>query len=186
MSASDAIPTLRTERLLLRGFRETDLDAFAAIGADPEVMRYLGDGRTFGRDDAWRQMAMFLGHWALRGFGPWAVEERSTGAYVGRVGLYCPEGWPGPEVGWVLARAHWGKGFALEAARAALDHAFRVLGWSRAISVIQPDNARSIRVAERLGERLDGDMMVRGQRARIYAIDAETWRQLAPVSGRTL
>ena len=168
--------TLETPRLLLRPFRDTDLDVYAAIHADPEVMRYLGDGKPLTRDDAWRSMAMMVGHWALRGFGMWAVEEKSTGAMVGRVGLYCPEGWPGQEVGWTLAREHWGKGYAFEAAEVSLDHAFQTLQWPRAISLIHPDNQRSIRVAERLGERFDREIELRGHPALLYSIERVAWR----------
>jgi RimJ/RimL family protein N-acetyltransferase len=156
---------------LLRAFRESDLDAYAAMCADPEVMRYLGARSVLNRDDAWRQMAMFVGHWQLRGFGVWAVEERATHALVGRVGLHFPEGWPDREIAWTLARPYWGRGLALEAARAALAHAFGPLGWNRAISLIDPDNRRSIRLAERLGERFEREVMVRGHRVALYAID---------------
>jgi len=93
---------------------------------------------------------------------------------------------PPREVGWVLARSHWGKGFAREAAQAALDHALGRLRWPRAISLIHPDNARSIRVAEGLGERLEGETVVRGGPVRVYAITAEEWARLARVAGRTL
>ena len=168
----------------LRGFRDSDLDAMAAMCADPDVMRYLGDGRTLDREDAWRQMAMFVGHWTLRGFGPWAVQELESGAYVGRVGLYYPEGWPGRELGWVLAREHWGKGYATEAAGAALVHAFETLGWPRTISVIYRDNARSIRVAERLGEHREGPTTIRGHTADVWVIDREAWRLRASCGDR--
>lgn len=171
------IVTLETERLLLRAFRDGDLDAYAAMCADPEVMRYIGARSVLSRDDAWRQMAMFAGHWQLRGFGLWAVEERATGAFVGRVGLYCPEGWPDRELAWTLARPHWGKGYALEAARAALAYAFETLGWPRVISLVDPDNKRSIRLAERLGERSAGDATVHGARVLVYTIDRATWQE---------
>ena len=138
-------------------------------------MRYLGDGQPLSRENAWRQMAMFIGHWSLRGFGMWAVEERETGAFAGRVGLHYPEGWPGREVGWTLAREHWGKGYAFEAAAASLDHAFRTLEWPRAISVIDPDNHRSIRVAERLGERRDREVELGGRRVLLYSIERDDW-----------
>jgi RimJ/RimL family protein N-acetyltransferase len=167
--------TLETERLLLRHFRSSDLDAFAAMSADPEVMRYLGEGKPLTREDAWRSMAMIAGHWMLRGYGIWAVEEKATGALVGRVGLYYPEGWPGQEVGWALAREHWGKGYAVEAARASLQHAFQTLEWPRAISLIGPDNYRSIRVAERLGERFERSVEVRGRPALLYAVERSAW-----------
>ncbi len=178
------IPELTTSRLSLRAFRESDLDAMAAMCADPDVMRYLGDGRTLDREDAWRQMAMFVGHWSLRGFGPWAVQEAASGAYVGRVGLYYPEGWPGRELGWVLGREHWGKGYATEAAGAVLDHAFGTLGWPRTISVIYRENARSIRVAEHLGAHLDGQATIRGHIADVYVIDRAAWRLRASCGDR--
>ncbi len=168
--------TLQTERLLLRPFRDTDIDAYAAMCADPDVMRYVGDRGVLSRDDAWRQMAMLLGHWQLRGFGMWAVEEPTTGAFVGRVGLHFPDGWPDREVAWALARPYWGRGFAFEAARAALGHAFGPLAWERAISLIDPQNTRSVRLAERLGERFDRRVEVRGHVVSLYAITHEAWR----------
>ncbi|MEO6877491.1 MAG: GNAT family N-acetyltransferase, partial [Gemmatimonadaceae bacterium] len=86
------IPEIETERLLLRGYRQSDFEAYAAMMADPDVVQYLSDGKPMNRVDAWRQMAMFAGHWELRGFGVWAVEERSTGAFIGRIGCFEPEG----------------------------------------------------------------------------------------------
>ena len=100
--------TLASRRLLLRMFRESDLDAYAAMCGDPEVMRYLGDGYPLTRAEAWRNMALVLGHWQLRGFGLWAVEERATGLLAGRVGCWQPEGWPGLEIGWALRREFLG------------------------------------------------------------------------------
>lgn len=101
------VPTIETERMVLRPFRDDDLDAYAAMSADPEVTRYLsGDGATMSREDAWRSMAMLAGHWTLRGYGTWAAELKATGELAGRVGLHNPEGWPGLEVGWAFARAH--------------------------------------------------------------------------------
>lgn len=164
--------TLETDRLRLRMFRDDDLDAYAPIVADPEVMRYLGDGKPLDRAGAWRQMAQVLGHWTLRGYGLWAVEERATGALVGRIGLYNPEGWPGFELGWVLARPYWGKGYATEGARRALAHAFGELGRDHVISLIYPANAASIRVAERLGETLEGRTELYGREVLIYGISA--------------
>lgn len=175
-----SVLTIETERLLLRTFRDNDIDAYATMCADPDVMRYLGGRSVLSRDDAWRQMAMFAGHWQLRGFGVWAVEERSSGMLVGRVGLHFPEGWPDRELAWTLARPYWGRGFAEEAARAALGYAFESLEWHRAISLIDPDNHRSIRLAERLGERFEGEVTVRGYRLALYAIDRDSWRAVKP------
>ena len=95
-------PSLETSRLRLRQFAESDLDDYASMCADPEVMRYVGDRGPLSRDDTWRQLAMLVGHWALRGYGMWAVEELGSGAFVGRVGLHYPEGWPEPEIGWAI------------------------------------------------------------------------------------
>jgi RimJ/RimL family protein N-acetyltransferase len=168
--------TLETERLILRMMREDDLEEYAKIYADPEVVRYLGEGRTLDRTGAWWHMAMVLGHWALRGYGPWAVEERASGRLVGRVGFLNPEGWPGFELGWVLAREHWGKGYATEAGRRALAHAFERMGRDHVISLIHPDNANSIRVAERLGERLEARTPLFGREVFVYGIGREAWR----------
>ena len=168
-------PTLETERLWLRAFREEDLDAYAAICADPEVMRYLGDGQVLSRADAWRQMALIIGHWTLRGYGLWAVEERATGVLIGRLGFFNPEGWPGFELGWMLRRASWGQGYATEGAGRALAHAFTEMGRDHLISLIRPDNRASIRVAERLGERLERRTDLFGQEALVYGIDRARW-----------
>lgn len=165
---------LETERLLLRAFSDGDLDAYAAMCADAEVMRYLSvTGALLSREDAWRQMALFAGHWALRGFGMWAVEERESGRFIGRVGLHQPEGWPDRELGWSLARPAWGRGYATEAARAAADYAFRTLRWSHLIHLILPGNDRSIRVAGRLGARPAGTDIVRGVTQLVYRL--ESW-----------
>ena len=161
---------LETERLRLRVFRDDDLDAYARICADPEVMRYLGDGKPLTRDDAWRQMAWILGHWQLRGYGLWAVEERATGTLIGRIGHINPEGWPGFELGWMLGRAFWGRGYATEGARRALEFAFAELKQRHVISLIRPDNTPSIRVAERLGESLEGRVHLFGAEALVYGI----------------
>jgi RimJ/RimL family protein N-acetyltransferase len=166
---------LDTERLRLRLLRDDDLDAYAELCADPEVMCYVGDRGVLSREDAWRQMALLAGHWQLRGFGMWAVEDRTTGAFIGRVGLHYPEGWPDREVAWAIGRKYWGQGLAFEAARAALAHAFDTLHWPRAVSLIDPANHRSIRLAERLGERFERETEVRGHRVHLYAIERQSW-----------
>ena len=161
---------LETERLRLRAFRNEDLDAYAPMCADPEVMRYLGTGVTLSRGDAWRSMAGFLGHWALRGYGMWALEEKATGAFVGRAGFLNPEGWPGFELGWTLGRQHWGRGYATEAARRALDYAFEELAQPRVISLIRPGNEPSKRVAERLGQKPVREIELLGGPATVYEV----------------
>jgi RimJ/RimL family protein N-acetyltransferase len=162
--------TVETERLRLRLFCEADLDAYAEMFAAPEVMQYISDGRTLTRAEAWRSMATMLGHWQLRGYGLWAVEEKTSGVMVGRVGCWQPEGWPDFEIGWMLRRAYWGKGYATEAAQASVQFAFETLGRSHIISLINPANAASIRVAERLGETLAGETEIFGRRVLIYEL----------------
>jgi RimJ/RimL family protein N-acetyltransferase len=168
---------LETERLVLRMFQESDTDAYAEMVADPEVMRFLGGGQPVPRAEAWRNMAMILGHWHLRGYGMWAVEEKAGGEMLGRVGCWRPEGWPGLEVGWTLRRRFWGRGYATEAARAAIDYAFTTLGQTRVISLIAPENVNSIRVAERLGEKPVGEWEVFGTKVITYAIGREEFKR---------
>jgi RimJ/RimL family protein N-acetyltransferase len=162
--------TLQTERLILRMFREEDFEQHARICADPEVTRYLGEGRPLSRLEAWRSMAMILGHWQLRGYGPWAVEERATGNLIGRIGFFYPEGWPDFELGWVLGQESWGKGYASEGASRALDYAFTEMGRDHVISLIDPENTASIKVAERLGEKVEGHTEVFGHAVLVYGI----------------
>jgi RimJ/RimL family protein N-acetyltransferase len=161
-------------------WREEDFEQYAAITADAEVMRYLGEGKPLSRGDAWRQMAFHVGHWHLRGYGMWAVEEAATGRLAGRIGFLNPEGWPGFELGWTLGREFWGRGYATEGARRALAFAFEELGRDHVISLIRPDNRPSIRVAERLGERLERTTEVFGADALVYGIAREDWQGRAP------
>jgi RimJ/RimL family protein N-acetyltransferase len=163
------VTELMTPRLELRRWSEQDLDAYAALVADAEVMRYLR-GRAIDRAAAWRELALFIGHRELRGFSQAAVIERSTGRLIGRGGLWMPDGWPGLEVGWVLERASWGNGYASELGRAVRDHAFEALGASHLISVIHRDNQRSIRVAEAIGATFERPIELHGMPCLIYGL----------------
>ncbi len=160
---------LLTERLHLRPFRPDDFEAHARICADPEVMRYIRAG-ALSRSDAWWQMARYMGHWQIRGYGLWAVVERSTGALVGHLGFLHPEGGHGFEMGWALAREAWGRGYALEGMRAAIAHGFTELGRERIVCVIHPENARSIRVAERLGATPEGEIEDSGKTLLLFSL----------------
>ena len=162
------IPTLSTPRLTLRAFENSDLDAWAAIVADPEGQRYVGG--VMSRVDAWLRLAAYHGHWVLRGYGQWAVVETASGRLLGRAGLWNPEGWPELEVGWTLARSAWGNGYATEAGRAAIDWGRSELGLTRIASVINPENARSIAVAERLGMTFDRTADLGGEPVSVYAM----------------
>ena len=166
-----------TERLLLRQLREEDLDAYAGFMADPIVMEHMGGVSS--RADAWRHIAVILGHWQLRGFGMYAVCEKGSGRFVGRIGPNFPESWPDREIGWLLGREFWGKGYASEAAAAMRDMVFETLGWNRLVSLIAPGNVGSEKVAERIGESLTDEIFwVRGQfETRVFALKRSAWER---------
>lgn len=142
-------PTLETERLILRPPIEADLEPWVLFSGDEEASRYIGGLLT--RSATWRMMAMITGAWTLRGFSMFSVIEKSTGQWVGRLGPWMPEGWPGTEVGWGIARQHWGKGYATEGAIATIDWAFDAHGWTEVIHCIEAANTNSQAVAKRLG-----------------------------------
>lgn len=170
------IPRIETERLVLRAIDPArDFEPWSKAMADAETVRFIG-GQVLDRALAWRNMAMVVGHWSIRGYGFFSVEHRETGEWLGRVGPWYPEGWPAPEIGWTITREHWGRGYATEAARASLDYAFGTLGWRRAIHVILKGNERSAAVAGRLGsvlvETRQGLPGVTDQEIEIYAQEA--------------
>lgn len=178
--------TLETERLTLRMWRESDFEQYAQICADPDVMRFLG-GKSLSRLEAWRHLATLVGHWHLRGYGHWAVEEKESGRLIGRIGFLNPEGWPAFELGWTLGRDFWGRGYATEGARRALLYAFKEMNKEHVISLIDPQNRSSIRVAERLGERPERRVEFLGKEVIVYGIDRATWQAastpISPIAG---
>jgi len=147
-------PTLETERLILRPPIESDLDGWAELLGDEETARYIGGHMP--RAAAWRAMAAMTGAWPLRGFSMFSVVEKASGRWIGRLGPWAPEGWPGNEVGWALLKQACGKGYATEGAARTIDWAFDELGWDDVIHTINPENHASIRVAERLGSAWRG------------------------------
>jgi RimJ/RimL family protein N-acetyltransferase len=170
---------LETDRLIMRMWKESDFERHAEICADPLVMRFLGEGKSLNRQEAWRHMAMLAGHWHLRGYGHWVVEEKSSGKYAGRVGFFNPEGWPGFELGWTLGRDYWGQGYATEAAQKALQFAFTEMNREHIISLIDPENRASIKVAQRIGEKVEGKAEVFGKELLVYGINRGEWRNRA-------
>jgi RimJ/RimL family protein N-acetyltransferase len=173
-----AMPT--TERLILRPWKPSDREPFAQINADREVMRYIRDGSTLTRQESDELLNQIEEHWAQHGFGLWCAAPRDEpDACLGFVGLaipsFLPAVLPAVEVGWRLTRAAWGRGLATEGARASLAHAFGPLELGSVISVIDPDNARSIRVAEKLGMRREASHRhpVTGRKLLAYAISSQ-------------
>ncbi|MEZ5716474.1 MAG: GNAT family N-acetyltransferase [Paracoccaceae bacterium] len=165
------IPTLETARLILRAPQESDFEHERDFYAT-EAARFVGGPKQ--PHETWRMLAMMLGHWALRGYGFWALEDKATGTYQGRVGLWFPYGWSEREIGWTLMPHGQGKGFATEAAEAARAYAYDTLGWDTAISQIAAANDASKAVARRLGAHFE----------RIYDDPqygpVEIWRHLSP------
>ncbi len=147
-------PTLETERLLLRVPVLADFDRYAELLASEEAARYIGG--TLLRAPAWRKFLQMPGAWLLQGFAMFSVVEKASGRWLGQMGPWCPEGWPGNEIGYAFHPDAWGQGFAVEAGLAARDWAFEALGWDDVIHCIDPGNAPSQKVAQRLGSRKRG------------------------------
>lgn len=142
-------PTLETPRLVLRLPRAEDFEPFAAFMADPTTATYVGGPIPY--NTAWRAWSTIAGAWALYGFSMFSIVEKATGQWVGRAGPWMPVNWPGSEVGWGIVASAQRKGYATEAATAAIDWAFDTLGWSEVIHCINPENLASIGVAQKLG-----------------------------------
>jgi len=142
-------PVLETERLILRPTRSEDFDAYARFMDDDEAARFIGGAQS--RTIAWRGFLQIAGAWQLQGYSMFSVISKQTGNWIGRVGPWVPEGWPGNEIGWGIVPDLWGRGYATEAARAAIDWAFDALGWDEIIHAIAPDNPGSQAVARKLG-----------------------------------
>lgn len=145
---------IETERLILRPPQAGDFDAWATLMADEDTARFIGGVQP--RPVAWRGFLTMVGAWSIQGFGMFSVLEKSSGRWIGRLGPWQPDGWPGTEVGWALLPDARGRGHATEGAAAAMDYAFDVLGWHEVIHCIDPDNAPSRKVAVRLGSRPRG------------------------------
>lgn len=154
MSLAFTIPTIETERLRLRAPVLADFEHWAAFF---ETERSAFEGGPLPRRAAWRVWASDVSIWALRGYGPFGVEDRATGAYLGEVGIYEGDSFPEPELGWFVLPEAEGKGYAAEAARAVMDWAHESFGWTRLVNIISPENTRSIALGQRLGGVIDPD-----------------------------
>ena len=175
MTTTIRIPTLETDRLVLRAFRPADWDRFADMESKPEMRRYRG-ANLLSREEAWASMQLILGQWGLRGYGLFAVAERGGAPFIGFAGVLHPADWPEPELAYSLDVPFWGQGFAVEAAAAARDWAFADHDFERLASFILPDNSRSIAVAQTLGAVREGMVALRG-------FAAEWWVHRRPGAG---
>lgn len=151
-----AEPHIETERLILRPPRAEDFAGWAAMMADADNSRFIGG--PLGARAAWASLSIMAGAWSLHGFGNFSILLKASGDWIGRAGPWMPPGWPGQEIGWALLKAHWGQGFAEEAARAAMAWSREALGWDHVIHVIDPRNDASIELAERLGSRFEREL----------------------------
>lgn len=165
-------PVIETERLVLRIPRIGDFERFAELHADEEAARHIGGAVT--RAEAWRRFLSQPGAWVVQGFGMFAIVERDSGRWLGQAGPWRPEGWPGNEIGYSLHPDAWGRGYALEAATAAIEWALEHLGWDGFIHCIAPENAASQKLAKRLGSTLQGPASLPPPHAHVAA---EIWGQ---------
>jgi RimJ/RimL family protein N-acetyltransferase len=147
-------PTLETGRLILRPPQIGDFERYAELLGDAQAARYIGG--QLSRPAAWRRFLQMPGAWAVQGFGMFSVVEKASGRWIGQIGPWKPEGWPGNEIGWSFHPDAWGRGYATEAGAAAIDWAFANLGWDDVIHCIHPDNQASQRLAMRFGSRNRG------------------------------
>jgi RimJ/RimL family protein N-acetyltransferase len=177
---------LVTDRLVLRRWQAEDVHPYAALCSDPDVMRWIGDGRTPTFDESRRAIEGFERAWVQHGVGLFALEEKASAELVGFVGLaiptFLPEVLPAVEIGWRLARHAWGKGFATEGACAALAFGFSRPGLERIVSIHQVGNVASARIMQKLGMRLDRETVhpTNGRPLRVYEISRVAWRRTHP------
>ena len=165
------IPTLETDRLILRAPAPEDFPDYVRFCADEETMRFIGG--VMSPAVAWRSWCVLAGSWTIRGFSMLSVIEKSTGRWVGRMGPWQPEGWPGTEVAWGLSREARGQGYATEGAAACVDYAFETLGWDEVIHTIEAANTASQNVARRVGSTL----LRSGRLPDPYDLEVDVWGQ---------
>ena len=170
-------PIIETERLVLRRWREADIEPNTAMLGDPASARFItSDGKPV--TDAfvgWRNAAIMAGHWALHGVGMFVVEEKQTNRFAGRVGPFQPSGWPGFEIGWGIASGFRGKGYAVEAARASIDWAFANFAIDQIIHCIDRENVASQSVAQRLGATIEREIDLFGHVADVWVTRHDRW-----------
>lgn len=165
-----AIPTIETKRLILRGFNPGDLDAYTMICANPDFMRFLSAGKPLTRVQAQEQIEFIMDHWADKNYGLWAIVEQSSNCLIGRVGLQYSDDWSGIQIGWAIQPKSWGKGYATEATQTVINWTFNNQVTSELISLILPENIKSIELAARLGLLYSHEMEYQGKCVNVYKI----------------
>jgi len=168
---------LETDRLILRPFTYHDLDAFALIGSDPDVMRYIGDGNPQSRDQTAQRLDAIIEHHNQHGFGLWAAVEKTSGDLIGFCGLQFLDNTSEVELGYRLAKRLWGMGLASEAAQASLRYGFEQLGIDRIVAVVHPENIASSRVLEKIGLTYVKDGWYYNRDLRYYAITRDEYER---------
>lgn len=158
---------IETERLLLRQFRDEDWKDLHYYYSSEAATKYTV-GRAFTEAETWRIMCTMIGHWQLRGYGPYALEEKSSKTVLGTVGFWFPNDWPSPEIKWALAPSSWGKGYASEAAKAVQKTGLEYMPDISLISLIHPDNAASIKLALAVGAEFESAIPFRGAEFHLY------------------
>ena len=180
------VTTIETSRLLLRPWQPDDLAELSTLLADPEVTRYLVLNEPFTPQEVAQVAARTLEQWERNRFGPWVAIEKSTGRWVGRIGLNEILDWPGPdkiEVGWELHQEFWGRGLATEGGRASMRYGFEVVGLARIMSATMATNAAARRVMDKCGLRFQGELHMPEAVVAWYAIDRAGWRASQPAAG---
>jgi RimJ/RimL family protein N-acetyltransferase len=177
-------PAIETERLILRQWRGADIAPNTAMLSDPGTARFITvDGKPITSAlVGWRNAAVMAGHWALHGAGMFVVEEKRSGTYVGRVGPWFPPGWPGFEVGWGIASDFRGKGYAVEAARAAIDWSFATFELDQIMHCIDHENTASQAVARRLGAEKGREIDLFGHVADVWVTSRSKWQAAKPAA----
>ncbi|MCB1196973.1 MAG: GNAT family N-acetyltransferase [Deltaproteobacteria bacterium] len=175
MSDRYIIPTeLESERLYFRMFCEEDFLSLLDFFQDEKSVEYVG-GKILNEREVWRhKLCLYLGHWRIRKYGPYAIVEKNTGDLLGPVGLWYPNDWPEPEMKWAIRRKFWCKGYATEAATTIMDMVKKELGWQRLISLILNDNQRSVALAKRLGGIFEEEITFNGLTASIFVYDLKS------------
>jgi len=168
------MPTIETDRLRLRIICRDDLDNLAAMFADPDVVRYVGDGKPAGREEAAKAVESIIAHWQKHGFGRWIAADKTNGDFIGFGGLRSLFGTP--EVVYHLTKNSWGKGFATELARAALRFGFEEHGFNRIVAITKPPNTSSIHVMEKLGMQFEKHAQYYGLDVVQYSLNRDAFK----------